>query len=356
MNRKATDIVLMGFAYSLASDGSPGAYNEELARIIKEDIEALRSAGAQPWFGMQWEICDALLKLAPHNNVPDSHVAAPPPFNSEDITNADAMVELLRKCPTKATEILWKELEKDLNSVGYTAAQIETNNLGEKESAHKKREITLDRAGLNAAKLALYLNRILQWKDFFKNFYEDEGASTVCRVELHDLYQTSLGSVGVENRTMPLKDADLGYFQTRRVNRLIIEAIFPHEGILERMPYLSTYGVIRDLLPQIEQELPGIGNRKDKCVIVYGHPEHRGRCKRQFIECAWSAGWNIQPDRVLIGGKNEQIRINTTSGPIEVSLAQWDSSKAWDPNSAQMWCRSKRNWDDYEAMGTLRLH
>ena len=42
MNTTNTNIILMGF-YSLAPDSSSGTYNEEIARIMKADIESLWS-------------------------------------------------------------------------------------------------------------------------------------------------------------------------------------------------------------------------------------------------------------------------------------------------------------------------
>ncbi len=72
-----------------------------------------------------------------------------------------------------------------------------------------------------------------------------------------------------------------------------------------------------------------------KVWFVYGHPEHSPRCRRQLIEAAWAAGWNLEPDRVYDVNKRQK----------------WP----WDPTTAQMWCRSKQNWDDYERMGKARL-
>lgn len=54
--------LLVGFAYSLMPDGSPGSYNQKIAKSMKEDMVMVnrKPEGEGPWVGMQWEIFDAL--------------------------------------------------------------------------------------------------------------------------------------------------------------------------------------------------------------------------------------------------------------------------------------------------------
>ena len=47
--------LMIGFAYSLTPDGSPGSYNRALAESIKNDID---SGMDNAWIGMQWESTD----------------------------------------------------------------------------------------------------------------------------------------------------------------------------------------------------------------------------------------------------------------------------------------------------------
>ncbi len=58
---------------------------------------------------------------------------------------------------------------------------------------------------------------------------------------------------------------------------------------------------------------------------------------RQLIESGWAAGWKLEPERVWDVNAGKE--------------GEWQ----WDPTTAQLWCRSKQNWEDYERMGKARL-
>jgi len=331
--------LVLGFAYSLTPEGFPGTYNKLLAEQLEAVIvSALKQEEAdRPWIGMQWEIFDAIAfgwKGELFDIVRRSHVGGPPLFSKDDILDPKAIVsqlkiwyeDLLQGQPTKpstqASRMLAGKVAQLIQQVGY---QVTPNTT------------IFDEAMFDAVKLAQYFNQILYDKGFHKSFYDNNKQPVL---ELHDLYRTNIGSVGVENRRLPSSDEDLGEFQRIRVNRLIIEAVFPDDRILKRGKYLSTRGVLDQVTHVIEEE----GGRDIKYAFVYGHPAHSPRCRRQVIESAWAAGWSLTPENVF--------DVNNTD-PLEQK--KWRGSKRWDPTTAQMWCRSEQNWEDYERMGKARL-
>ena len=184
-----------------------------------------------------------------------------------------------------------------------------------------------DYAALNAERLALYLNRFLEDSTFHEGFFGD--------AELHDLHRTQLGSLGIEQRRMPAPSQSFLGFQKVRVNRLIIESIVPNPAILKRGSYLSTHGVLERVLRHFGERLAHIDQ-----VAVFGFPAHSPRCRRQTIEALWSVGRTINVTNVT----------DACGRPPE----EW-ATLPWDPGTAQVWCRSRQNWLDYEAMGINRL-
>ncbi len=346
--------LLVGFAYSLTPDGFPGKYNEKIADRMKDAINKVKERDKpedRPWIGMQWEIFDALeskVKEQKDDNlldllrelVPFTHVAGPPLFDRDDIKNPEVIVAQLKaalsdsekekagqpltKASTKAARILAKRIAQDLKKIGY----------------RKDPEGDIfDAAMFDNVKLIQYFNRLLDDPYFYNNFYVElfYYVELFPVVELHDLYRTNLGSIGVERRQLPefKPDSPLGRFQKLRVNRLILEAIFPDEEVLKRGEYLSTRGVLEKLLPKAKRD-------KDiKYAYVFGHPKHSPRCRRQLIESAWEAGLRLNPNNVL-----DVMKLDAMKGRV------WD----WDTTTAQMWCRTDQNWKDYERMGRARLH
>ncbi len=341
--------LVLGFAYSLTPEGLPGAYNEQIAKQIKAVI--LSAVGQEkedrPWIGMQWEIFDAIESEWDKENikllkiVPLSHVGGPPLFSADDISDPMAIISQLKmwyedllkqgsrqyltKPSTQAGRKLADKVARLIERVGYQTDESSNATI-------------FDAAMFDAVKLAQYFNWILlNDMGFHKSFYDDNNQPIL---ELHDLYRTNVGSVGVENRRLPNIDKDLLRFQKVRVNRLIIEAIFPDDRILKRGEYLSTRGVLDQVTRVLERE----GGREIKYAFVYGHPAHSPRCRRQVIESGWMAGWNLEPEKVC--------DVNNTD-PREQE--KWQGEKRWDAKTAQIWCRSEQNWNDYERMGKARL-
>jgi hypothetical protein len=182
-----------------------------------------------------------------------------------------------------------------------------------------------ENATADGSQIATCFNRLLRQDDLHHAFHDSDGCPFLA---LHDLYRTRVGSVGVEKRTLPGANERLRRFQRLRVNRLILEAIFPQESVLKSGKYLSTKGVLTHLHETAHRE----GAGPFAHVFLFGHPAHSPRCRRQFLESEWL--------RAL--GLDEKNVHDVNSGRD----AEW----LWDPITAQMCCRSRADWDDYERM------
>ena len=267
--------------------------------------KAYKAGSTLPWAGMQWEIYDAMVKHDEWDSfkaaplIPKSHVAAPAKFEPDEIRNPAAFVDLLKSGATKAA----RELHDQLKTLGCDLF-----------------DPTLD-----AARLTSYLNGLLEDRSSFRRY---DGT-----LEFHDLHRIQLGAIGTEKRTLPQSGAypnGLREFQAKRVNRLIVESICPDDSILKRGEYLSTQGVLNLLLPKVKQD-----GREIKCVFVYGHPQHSPRCRNQTIQSLKAHGWTL-----------------LESGVYGIHEGQdWP----WDSTTAQVWCRSLENWQDYERAGKKQL-
>jgi hypothetical protein len=261
----------------------------------------------------QWEIVDALEAQGTWaGELP--FVVPPPAFAPSDILDVNRLVGFLRAPDTQAARELSRLIADKLREVGYGP--------GDGDAAK-----VFDLAGLNAARLAMYLNRLLPDQKMYQKFRPN--------VELHDLHRTGLGALGFEARQMPIGEGSLLRYQAQRVNRLIIEAVIPYEDVLKRGTYLSTDGVLDQVLEKFKDKLARIER-----VCVFGFPAHTPRCCRQTIESFWRAG------RTEIGAHHVQ----------DVRWAdkeKWESLP-WDGKTAQIWCRNLRNWLDYEAMALRR--
>jgi hypothetical protein len=303
--------LLVGFSYSLEPDGSPGSYNNEIASKMLDWVSGYSGAQDHLLLAAQWEIVDALSTVY---NGPLPFAAPPPSFEGDDILDANGFIRLIKKGETDGTRNLRDELSELLMQVGYEYTQGDNTTI-------------FDYASLNSERLAIYLNRLLDRNTFYQQFQTN--------VELHDMIRPDLGPVGLEERKIPAGQENLLPFQTRRINRLIIEALIPDRNILKRGTYLSTHGVLERVLTHFKDKVSQI-----KKVYVFGFPAHSPRCRRQTIEALWKARRYIDPENVI--------------NACFTDREDW-SELPWDKNTAQIWCRSLQNWLDYEAMGLRRL-
>ena len=293
--------LLIGFSFSLWPDSSPGRCNELIAKSMRADLARV-SARSQPWVGVQWEIFDALADLNTTSFnaaqfVPDRAIAGPSCFYRADIRDGAGLIELLRDGRFPAVRRLAESLA-----------------------------ITRDaEPPPDALQLCAALNRILDDRWLFETF---DGL-----VELADLdrrvERPELGFLGTEKRRLPTRGLypnGLRKFQARRINRLLIEAMVP-EPILARGEYIDAGQVARHVLGTLDVSLI-------RSVWVYAHPHHRDWCRQQTLTALRERGWTGSDDDSQFGG----------------DTADWDAIHTWDADSAQVWCRSRENWDAYARL------
>jgi hypothetical protein len=318
--------LLIGFSFTLRSDGSPGRCNEAIARRMYDGWRS-SSDENKPVMAVQWEIYDALEALgAPVETLfpAETLVAKPPTFTSKDIGSRMKLIEQLMTPGTPAHRLLLQELNRD--------------------PAWRQ----LPKAGgpnVSINELVTVLNNLLMSRTFYRPFRS--------LLDLHDLIRPTKGLVGLEKREIPRAgpggEQRLGRFQTMRINRLIIEEIVPEtvdlavgpnessatiargpyecrNHILKRGQYLNVEGVARSLLTTFKEQAEGLLDIK-----VYGHPEHRKWCEGQTAKMATELG----------------LKIGGVGVPEE---DPWSEAEKWDENSAQLWCRSSENWSYYQAL------
>ncbi len=268
----------LGFAFSLMPDGSPGAYNDRIAESL---LAASNNPGLEPEatrYAIQWELADALLQIDPDWFESQQHsgslfVVEPPAFAVTDVN----------------PERLAASLEQNQ---GRHSSQLQTCLADTDFSASA-------------------LNHLL---------YDHEFAASFAGLNLTSLVRPELGELFTEYRLLPSGRQKLRRYQTKRVNRLIIEAIVQDPEAIGRAKYLSTAGVIKAVLDH--WSLTDI-----KRVIVFAHPAHTPRCLRQTVEVlnAMNAG------------------VDSIVAPLTAET--WP----WQADVAQVWCRSQDNWLTYEA-------
>lgn len=334
--------LVLGFAYSLNADGTPGLYNQILAQAITRDW-----TGRKAWIGVQWEIMDAMKEpnlattvssqLRPHKPTTDillNRLATPatqaiagvhvaPPFDPIDATT------------DKGKDALdWRGFRQllidSLGPAGDPAVARLANtmaNLARKTVAAGTDAEVIRKAITSPQQLAVQLNQLVRTdKDLYKRFW---GKHRGALLQLHGRPREGFGPVGFEYRELPPRasQSPLGDYQTHRVNRLILDAICPDRTVLPEPRYLSTKGVLENLYRQM-------GNRPD-CdrIFIYASPVHSGRCERQFLEFAYSQNWTV-----------DFSQIQTIFLADDMAPCGW----IWQEGTSQVWCRSKAAWEAYE--------
>jgi len=292
--------LMIGFSFSVWPDSSPGRCNEWIAKSMRADLAQV-VPGSQPWVGVQWEVYDALadlntFRLVAAQFVPEHAIAGPACFYRADIRDDRGLLELLRDGRFPAVRRLAEALKIALDTQPAP------------DSGH----------------LCAALNGIVDDRWLFEAFDR--------LVELADLDRRlespELSFLGTEKRRLPTKGLypqGLRRFQARRVNRLLIEAIVP-EQILARGEYLDTGQVARHVLGTLDVSLI-------RAVWVYAHPHHRDRCRQTTLTALRERGWTGNDDDLQFGGD-----------------ADWDATHMWDADSAQVWCRSRENWEAYSRL------
>jgi hypothetical protein len=278
--------LIIGFAFSLMSDGAPGSYNEKLAAHLSKLLEDHQSAkGELPQVALQWEIADALEALHPDL--------------TDEITNQNKL--LIVRPPAFLTN--------DVEEGSFDDALID----GESEHC-KALQRCID--AISGGSITGRLNSLLGDAKFYEKF---------SGLELANLVRPSLGDLFTEDRSLPLQDNyphGLRRYQRIRVNRLIIETVVDEPESLKRGRYLSTTGVIDSVLDHCLNHDQEINN-----ISVVAHPLHAPRCVEQTTQALAARKLDV---------------------PVHKGMQNVDFS--WDSSSAQIWCRSLSNWNQYETV------
>jgi hypothetical protein len=216
---------MIGLSYSLEADGSPGYYNNAIARLMNADHAALtrKHPNGAPWVGMQWEIWDALDDHDFQDKVPLTQVASPPRFSEADIRNPDA-----------------KDLRRLLTWLNSPAT--------------------------GPADIAGALNDVLDDGNFASHFRD---------LQLPVLQRGGHRLIWTEERRVP-GQFPLRRLQAWRVNRLIVERLSPngiHAG-----QYLGARAVFKMLFEQVAKPGDLIGE-----TWIYAHPAHFPACSRDAM-------------------------------------------------------------------------
>lgn len=186
------------------------------------------------------------------------------------------------------------------------------HSLGEKNSKNHK---LLHRWLTNTPGRSIteQLNNVLKEEKFYEDFE---------KLDLANLTRPQLGYSFTEHRALPRSQdypSGLGQYQRKRINRLVIERIVDDEQILQRGRYLSTTGVLDFILEHMPTPYRRVG--------IVAHPLHAPRC--------------IEQSRSTISARVARANIYAEGPHKDI---------AWDNKTAQVWCRSLSNWNNYEKV------
>ena len=295
MGKARPGILRVGFSFGIAPDGSPGTYNEQIA---KRQILDTKEPASQVLVVNQWEIADAVTALDGEwasKNLKDRNIAKMRLLTTDDLD--PAVLRSYQADPNKVPPEIADQIERQAKLLGVTAGQIWCN----------RKSITG------------HLNRILMDPDF-------SGRFTSARGLIKDLQRIGGESLTVEERAIPT--ATPGRFQSWRVNRLILEALLG--GLVREGRYLNTTEVA-ELAVKRGLEADPIPEK----VWIYAHPEHAPRCRATLLETAWRMGWNLDPEQAFDRNQCDPV---------------WSWNPLWWRCCAQHWCRSKDDFEIYDRL------
>jgi hypothetical protein len=279
---------ILGFAFGMTKTGRPGISNKDIAEVVKDYVNIQKYSDWDKVF-IQWEIADALEE----HQIPQDHIVWPPLFTSDDIQNPDKLIRRLRCRKTPLLQHVYDNLPEDVQQA------ITHWDNSQNESVEW---------------LVYGLNTLLHKNKFHINIPDELQLPQLN----HDL--------AFEVRKLPPKtieghDNKLGQGQAIRVNRLILESIFPEE--LVSGEYLSSMGVLEKVIGKLQ--CLGIQN-----VIVVAHPDHMYRCYEL---------------------------VQKVASDMHMSLTTYiaDCTKVkYDPDSAQSWTRNTFAFWEYDIISRSR--
>ena len=329
MTKNGETTLSLGFSFGLRPDGTPGTCNDRIAKEMGEVEKKLSELKFPTIAGVQWEIADATT-IGKHFHPQAYYVCEPPLVKQNDIIRPE-----LIKCLIELQEF---------EAIKYLGDKLCGKKLDTRENISKA------------------FNTFLIDKHVFKEF------KTL--LDLHDLVRKDKGMLGIEKRCMPQINELLQTYQAIRINRLILESIF-HESMFKPGIYLNTLGVAETILKKIKED----GSPSSiKDILIFCHPSHLFWCSYNVAKQVL----NFQ-DRIAFGEElNEKCKeikdnfeefnkyspdsrakecglLNNESpirwGELELCIDYNPSSDEWwDCESAQVWTRSKHNYEKYNSM------
>jgi hypothetical protein len=278
--------LLIGYSFGISRSCEPGELNERIAsRLAQEAI----NKGGSLFVGVQWEVEDALCRIDPRRD--RDFVAAPLLFQEMDIApRLDELKNVVLNDQALCAALGPLCLQPNLADI----------------FAFPNRAVS-------------YLNRLLHDQGFYRMFGS---------LALDPLRKTKNGRGWTEEREVPRAGVDLGIYQARRLNRLILESRLA--PLLPVARYLGTVDVADAVLRAVTDRGLSIAR-----VRVFGHPAHVGRCRTQTLESAWKIGLNLAPaqvDAIPCGAANPALAEN------------------WDSKNGQEWVQSWENWRQHEGV------
>ncbi len=240
--------------------------------------------GHFPYVGVQWEIADALAEADP------------------------ALFQSLQSSQTLIVVEPPKFAAEDINETKF-------KDWLAKASSDSSRSLQRWLATANGKSITEKLNNLLDEPNFYADFEQ---------LEVTNLERPKLGELFSEHRDMPRSHSyplGLRCFQRKRINRLIIEGLVADTDIIQRGRYLSTTGVIDYVADHLAKHAP----TQLQTVDIIAHPLHAPRCIDQTKQAMLARQY----------GAN-------------VYAQELDQDVPWDETTAQLWCRSLSNWNEYE--------
>lgn len=285
---------IIAFSFGLGPDGSPGRSNEQLANVLFQHLAADRTH-----LVVQWEIADAMHHLHAY---PLQHrqIAYEPTI---DLNTIAQPVEVARR-------IARASAGRADECAAFIFAELDV------ETRRQLLRFRTQSPDALSAALASGFNQLLS-----KRGLSDRFLSRIPSSERPQVTQLEKPGKGHEVRALPEPAGRvLGRGQLRRINRLVLEAIFG-DTLNTRKHYLSTTSVCRQALKMHPQVA---------VWRVFAHPHHQARCEETLLRVA--AEMDIA---------------------AAATYADCDDVE-YDPASAQSWTRSEAAYRRYEeALSTL---
>ena len=244
---------VLGFAFGLTPDSRPGKSNKDIAEVIKEDLKVTYWDRVY----VQWEIADALKDKYDVDQIPPDNVAWPPQFTPVEIKDPDQLAMKLYYSRDPPVSCVYNSLPQNT-----------------KKAIAKWASSPGDDEGLRwlADVLTCGLNELLRNSKFHQGIPR--------WLRLPQLRR----DLATEVRQFPPPEDELGQGQVIRVNRFILESIFPDELVPGK--YLST----KDVLEKVMDHMKGIGIEN---VILVANPGHMFRCYELVEEAAFNESMGL---------------------------------------------------------------